>query len=729
MAMAATISGMVSRLGAEISALTAQPPAPPFRFSNYLQMRLRQVDTCEPTPAPAIQPGSTEHASALPLRVIQDLRDRLMHNPRVSLIAGIFLSPTQRSEAEQETLAQLKLVSLGVGLAAAGLVFSPLVYAGVACLSPMIINEFQCAYRRLRDEKRVPGEALSSALVIGALAGGYFYTLLLGGWALVFVRWLAIKTEDHSKQDIIDLFARQTRMVWMLVDGVEVEVPLDRVKVGDRIQLYAGQMVPVDGIIVKGYASLDQHTLTGEAHAAEKGPGERVLAATMVVAGNICVQVEKAGEATTAAEIGRILTDTANFKEGLVSRATAYNDKIALPFLLLSGVTVPLLGLSGSLAILQVAPGYRMLLYGPISMLSYLHLAARSGILIKDGRSLESLREVDTVLFDKTGTLTLEQPHVQAIHACAGHSEEEVLALAATAESKQSHPIARAIRDAAAARGIGAGSVDDIAYEIGLGIKIHVDGRDVRIGSARYVGIHGAVLPPEIEALQDKVHAQGDSLVMVAVNEALAGAIVLRPTIRPEARAVVRELRTRRIKLYIVSGDHETPTRGLAEELGMDGYFAAVLPDGKARLVTQLQDMGRKVCFVGDGINDSIALKSAQVSVSLRGAATIATDTAQLVLMDGDLRQLPQVFALADQFAANMRVNFRAASWPCYAILGGVFLLGWGLPLSMVLYQVSVPFALHNTLRPLLAEKRAFGITGPPQPDAGSHSSREKLIA
>ena len=175
-----------------------------------------------------------------------------------------------------------------------------------------------------------------------------------------------------------------------------------------------------------------------------------------------------------------------------------------------------------------------------------------------------------------------------------------------------------------------------------------------------------------------------------------------------------------------MSGDREAPTFHLAKTLRMDGHFAEVLPGDKANLVKGLQAQGRKVCFVGDGINDSIALKSANVSVSLRGATTIAVDTAQLVLMEGNLVQLPRVFELADDFAGNMRVNFLASTLPCVFILGGALFFGLGLLPSLIIYQVSVPFALFNTVRPLLQKSRSGedpaptlgprGLLAPPSP-------------
>jgi Cu2+-exporting ATPase len=176
---------------------------------------------------------------------------------------------------------------------------------------------------------------------------------------------------------------------------------------------------------------------------------------------------------------------------------------------------------------------------------------------------------------------------------------------------------------------------------------------------------------------------------------------------RPEAESVVNQLRDRGKKLYIISGDHDGPTGNLANRLGMDGYFAGVLPEDKASLVKRLQSEGRKVCFVGDGINDSIALKTANVSVSMHGATTLAIDKAQIVLMNGDLAQLPRIFNLADEFAGNMRLNFYASTIPSGLVIAGALFFGLGLLPSVLLYQISVPFALYNTLRPLMKRPEA----------------------
>ncbi|MEZ4732208.1 MAG: heavy metal translocating P-type ATPase [Caldilineaceae bacterium] len=661
----------------------------------------RLIDRLQP-PSPTPLPVG-DHAAQLP--VLSQAHHR---------ITELLALATPKSEAEQRAFAVLQRASVAVGLGVAGIFFFPLKIVAVLYLTEPLLGLFKAGYRSLADQRRVNSEVLNSASILGMLAGGFFFSLTLNAWFLMLVRWLAIKTEDHSKQGIIDLFGQQIRSVWVLVDGVEVEVPVEEVQAGHLIMIHAGQMVPMDGVIVEGHASIDQRMLTGEAQPAEKGPGDLVLAATVMLAGRICVQVQKTGEATTAAQIGRILTETTDYKTNLVPRARAHNDRMALPFLLLGAFSLPFLGLDRALGLTLTTPGYRMILYGPLSMLSYLHLAAQQGILIKDGRCLELLQDVNTVVFDKTGTLTLEQPHVCAIHACPGFSQSKVLTFAATAETKQSHPIALAILEAAAAQGITPAAIQDAAYEIGYGIAVKVEEQTIRVGSRRFMDLHAIELPPAIQTLQTEAHKAGHSLVLVAVDGALAGAITLQPTLRPEVKTIVSQLRARNLQLYIISGDHDAPTRHLAEDLGMDGYFAEVLPEAKADLVKQLQAQGRNVCFVGDGINDSIALKTANVSISLRGATTIATDTAQIVLMSGNLAQLPNIFGVADEFTANMRVNFLAATIPSIVIISGVLLFGWGLLTGTLLNQLSVPFALYNTVRPLLTAQHQVQAAATP---------------
>ena len=312
-----------------------------------------------------------------------------------------------------------------------------------------------------------------------------------------------------------------------------------------------------------------------------------------------------------------------------------------------------------------------------------------------------------SVIFDKTGTLTLEQPQVKTVHP-AGKTrlnEETILTYAAAAEQRQSHPIAKAIQGAAAERGLTLPTIDDAHYELGYGLRVWLFDSGVRtlvrVGSKRFMDMESVSIPAEIVAIQTACHEQGHSLVMVAIEDQLVGAIELQPTIRPEAAQVVAALHERNLTIAIISGDQEAPTRTLARELGISRYFANVLPEEKAAFVSQLQAEGKTVCFVGDGINDAIALKKAEVSISLRGATTIATDTAQIVLMDQTLQNLPTLFDLSHELERNLMTSLVLVTVPCCFVIGGVFFFHIGIPLAVTAYTATFAAGVANTMLPM----------------------------
>jgi Cu2+-exporting ATPase len=323
-------------------------------------------------------------------------------------------------------------------------------------------------------------------------------------------------------------------------------------------------------------------------------------------------------------------------------------------------------------------------------MLNHIKLASDRGILIKDGSALEKLNQVDTVIFDKTGTLTLDDPYVGNIYSADGHSKDEVLTLAAVAESRQSHPIARAILREAREHGLSYNVSNAAIHRIGYGVEIHVDDKVIAVGSARFLKSEGIVIPKRWQKLQAEDDEQGYSLVYVAVDRKCCGVIELKPTMRPEAREVVRRLGQRNLDLIIISGDHASPTRHLAAELGIGRYYAEKLPEDKARLIEQLHHEGRTVCFVGDGINDAIALKRASVSISLHGASTAAVDTAQIILMDRDLAQLDSLFDLAASYDTNLKVSTVTTFAPSALCLYGSLLGIVGIPTAFILYMSSL---------------------------------------
>src|ERR1700731_1761817 len=421
-----------------------------------------------------------------------------------------------------------------------------------------------------------------------------------------------------------------------------------------------------------------------------------------MVAGKMYVAVEKSGSETATARIAQILNDTAGYKLASQHRGEKLADKAVIPTLGLGGLAFATLGPPGAVAVINSDLGTGIRMAAPLAMLSTLALCAQRGVLVKDGRALDLLCEVDTVLFDKTGTLTRELPEVGRMIGANGFKPLQILRFAAAAERRFHHPIALAILQKAQESGLRLPLTDATQYKVGYGITVVIDRHRVRVGSRRFMEMERIPLTREVKEALDETHREGHTMVMIAVDDEFGGALELRAAVRPEVRGIVRSLRERGIKhIAIISGDHEAPTRKLAEELGMDRYFAQVLPTDKADYVEKLQREGRKVCFVGDGINDAIALKKANVSISLRGATSIATDTAHVVFMEQSLGKLCELRDIARDLERNVRNSWLMILAPNIACVAGVFTLGFGIGMSVLTNNVASLAALAHGLLPM----------------------------
>lgn len=576
---------------------------------------------------------------------------------------------------------------------------------------------FKLAYQKAVVERKLSYVHVGLFYGVGLYATGY---IAVGAASLLIVAGaykVAALNEAMLRQKMVNIFGQQPRTVWRVVGGVETEIPFEQVQAGDLLVFDAGQMIPVDGTVTAGAASVDQQMLTGEMQPSDKGRGDGVLAATVVLSGRIFVTVEKTGADTTAAQIGEILNRSSAHRLSIMEKAVANADRWLWPTLAGSGVAWLVSGPVGGLA--MIGCNYMLNMAGliPFTLLRFLNHSSQAGILVKEGDALEKLNAVDTVLFDKTGTLTLEQPHVVQVYPVQPYTSQEVLALAAAAEHRQVHPIAKAILAEAAAQALAVPAVEESSYEIGYGIQVRLaagarlaDGaqldkadelQSIYVGSQRFMELQGIELSAEVQGVAQQCQEQGNSLVFVALGRQLIGVVELAATVRPEAQDLVAALKQRNLRLHIISGDQEAPTRRLATELGMDGYFANTLPEHKARLVEQLKAEGRTVCFIGDGINDAIALKKADVSISLAGATTAATDTAQVVLMNTDLRQLLTLFSYVDLMHGNLRQNFNAMAALSILAASSVLFLRASFWVVESLYVVSLLTAMTIASRPL----------------------------
>jgi Cu2+-exporting ATPase len=593
-------------------------------------------------------------------------------------------------------------LSLGVlGLTTVGLFGYPiLTLIALPLLAYQLIPVVRLAYEELVKARRVGGNTVR--LLIRAIFIGLGSFQLAALWAVLYwgTEKLLLIVQDTSRQQLAFALSERPRFVWVQHESVEIEMPFGSLRIGDIVVVHAGETVPLDGTITDGVASIDQRMLTGEAQPAEKGIGESVFGATIVLSGMIWVRVEKEGADTVVAQIEDILHQTTSYTSTLELKGRAIADKSVLPILGLTVITLPLLGLEAAFCVFACNFWDAIRTLASLSFLNYLNIAAKQGIIVKDGRALESLKDVDTVVFDKTGTLTRDQSYVAAIHPCYGYTATELLRYAAGAEVRQTHPFARAILQAAQDAHVALPSIDKASYEVGYGLIVRIDARQIRVGSARFMEREELVIPADLVAIEVACQARGNSPVYIAIDETIGGAIELHPTIRPEIINIVQGLRQRGLEVHIVSGDREQPTQQLARALGIDHYTAEALPEDKAVLIEHMQRNGKSVCFIGDGINDAIGLKMAHVSVSLSGASTIALDSAQIVFMDASLNQMLDVFELADDLDANMKNNLLTLAGSSGVILGGVYLLHFRLLATALVSFVGSIAGLTNAMLP-----------------------------
>lgn len=561
----------------------------------------------------------------------------------------------------------IKTFKNNMRFAAVGLVLALIPPLAIASVPVLLYSSRWIIGVGLRDllKGKPTAETLVSLVVLASLGYQLYAFSALAALVSQYAYILVARVQDRTKESMVDIFQQRPRSVWVVVNGEELLHDIETVREGDTIAVHTGEVVPIDGVIVSGLASVDQHILTGEAQPVEKENGDEVFASTVVMSGSIWVRVVQTGDDTVVAQIGKILNQTISFKAARQLQAEEWTNRTVTPTLLATAAVFPLLGTAGAISVLYAHPKHRMTLFAPITILNYFRILSDYGILVKDGRTLDMLAQVDTVVFDKTGTLTETQPTVGTITTYSYLSENEVLALASTAERHQSHPIAHAIREAASQRQLSDYQTEHTDYKVGYGIIVMVDGQKVRVGSSRFMELENLEMPLSLYAQQERCHINGHSLVLVAVDDTVVGAIELMPTIRAEASQVIESLHELGIKeTYIISGDHEMPTRKLAHSLGIDHYYAQVLPQDKANIIQELQDAGKTVCYIGDGINDSIALKQAAVSVSLSGASNIAVDTAQVIMMHGDLEQLPLLLHYGHEYDQNLRNVFTGVTSP-----------------------------------------------------------------
>jgi len=592
---------------------------------------------------------------------------------------------------------------ISIGVATARFVYPPLTVVSILLFTYTVIPYLRQTEKSLIKDKKIDGYVLYTFADMMMLGIGALASASVGIGLLHLSKYILSNAKERSKRQLVAIFSQQPDLVWILKNDIEVHVPIDQVGENDILVVGAGDIIPVDGIVIKGIAAVDQKVLTGESQPSDKTVDDKVFASTMVLSGRIYIHMEKTGEETLVAKIGEIINQSINYKGTQELKGERWADTFTTPMLVLAILSWPFLGAVGVVGILYCHIANTIRVVAPLGTLNYLNIALKNGILVKDGHVLEELSSIDTFIFDKTGTLTQEIPEVGQIILCSDHyTENEILFFAASAEQKSIHPIAKAILKKAESEQMVLPKIEDSSYDIGYGISVEINGKIIQIGSSRFMQMKQVEISKEMSDKMDDAMATGHSVIMLAINSTLEALLEIHTIVRPEAKKTIQMLRQNGIKcMTIVSGDHELPTRALAASLDMDEYFYDILPEEKAELVERLQKKGKKVAIVGDGVNDTIAMEKADISISLSGASSIATDVAQVVLMDGTLTHIPELLELSRKLNRNLSRSLVLNIIPNVIALNGVLFFHFNILTSILASQSPLVLGTINALLPV----------------------------
>lgn len=501
--------------------------------------------------------------------------------------------------------------------------------------------------------RQVISHTLMTLGVLAALAVGQWVTAAVVVFFMRVGDYVERFTTERARRAVKDLAALAPQTARLEQDGQEIEVPVSQVQPGQIVIVRPGEMIPVDGRVAGGQATVNQAAITGESLPVEAVRGSQVYAATLISLGSLRIETTQVGVDTTFGRIIR-LVEGAEAQRADVQRLADKFSGYYLP--VVAGIALLTLLLRSdplaAAAVLVVACSCAFALATPIAMLASIGAGAKHGLLIKGGKYLESLDRANVLLIDKTGTLTLGQPAITDIlpwDDTGEFSADDILQLAAAAERYSEHPLAEAVRQAARQAGLEMLEAQDFQAEPGIGVSASIDGRQVAVGRINLSNEDNHT-PAAISNLQSK----GKSLLMVTVNDQPAGVLAAADTLRPEVPQAIEEVRQLGIRqVELLTGDNEQTAAALAQGLGLP-YRANLLPEDKIRIVQEYQAQGRLVVFVGDGVNDAPALAQADVGIAMGAAGSdVAIEAAHIALLRDDWRLVPEALRISQR---TMRV-------------------------------------------------------------------------
>jgi Cu2+-exporting ATPase len=554
-------------------------------------------------------------------------------------------------------------------------------------------------------------DLLDVAAATAALAARLPATAAFVIWMVAIGDLLLDVSAGGARVAVSRLLGQREPMVARLrADGSTERVALDQLEEGDRFVAVTGRGIAADGRVLSGLAQVDERTLTGESSLIEKRTGDQVLASTVVVEGQLVVEVNRAGRNSEAAKIVRILNSVASKPLTLQRHALDIAGRLVLPTFCVAGLAAALTSeISRAICILITDFGTGIRVAVPTTALTGMQLAAREGVLFKGAQYLERLAKADLIVFDKTGILTTGEPEVVEVLTAHGFDEATVIGLSASAEMRLKHPLSRALASCAMRRAIPLvePELGSEQYSVGLGLAARVAGHRVLVGRKEFMERHSLEIRPLAPALARLTEDRVSSL-FCAVDDEMAGLIGYSDAVRPESSAIVERLRADgRRRVVILSGDGKGVVRKVARAVGIREARSSLLPHQKASFIEKMRAESHIVAMVGDGINDAPALALADVGISIAGSTDVAVETADVILLRDGLGQLARAFEISDETMAHVRQNLGLVIAPnAVAILLGAL----GLmtpPLAAVINNGATIAAVIVGTIPLLRRPRA----------------------
>jgi len=491
----------------------------------------------------------------------------------------------------------------------------------------------------------------TSALIIGFISLGKLLEHIVKGKASDAVRKL------------LDL---QPRMARVIRDGKELEIPVEQVGVGDIIIVKPGEKIPVDGVVMEGHSSVDEKMITGESIPVEKKVGSEVIGATVNEAGSLTMKATKVGADTTLAQIVKLVEEAQAARapiERIADVVAAYFVPIVIGIALLALFGWYFIGgkpftyaFTAFVAVLIIACPCALGLATPAAIVVGTGKGAESGILIKGGEHLEKAHKIQTIVFDKTGTLTKGEPSVTDVKTLSDLSQNDILKLAATAEKGSEHPLGEAIVRKAEEMKIEISKPEDFEAIPGHGVKVKHQGKEILLGNRRLMA-ENHISTQEFEQEFAKLEAEGKTVMILAVNKKLVGLIAVADTLKEYSKEAINELKKMGVEVIMLTGDNQRTAKAIASQVGIERFFAEVLPQDKAVAVKKLQEEGKVVAMVGDGINDAPALAQANVGIAIGSGTDVAIETGGVVLIKDDLRDVPASIKLSKKTMSKIKQN------------------------------------------------------------------------